>query len=147
MGTLGTPPAVSESEREQLRSAADDSTKPESFLSLWVRCGDLLLCVAKAFPRRGLLTCSTSGRDRDKSGFQLSLLPELSEELSESRSGVDLDLLLKELTSSSLRSWAAWSCTLPPPLTLPWGWGAGGEALRLGVETLRPQFMMVCSLW
>lgn len=45
-----------------------------------------------------LLACSTSGRDLDKSGFQLSrppcslLLPELRDKLSDSRSGVELAL-------------------------------------------------------
>lgn len=97
-GTLGTQAAKSGSVREELRSAADDSTKPESFLSLWVRRGDLLLRVAKACPMGEFLACSTSGRDLDKSGFQLSwspcslLLPELRDKLSDSRSGVELAL-------------------------------------------------------
>jgi len=121
-GTLGTQAAESGSVRESLRSAADDSTKPESFLSSWVRRGDLLLCVAEACPRAELLACSTSGRDLDKPGFQLSrpscplLLPEPRDELSDSRSGLeqalgrDLDPLLGALRSSSVPSREEQAC-------------------------------------
>lgn len=153
-GTLGTQVATSGSVREELRSAADDSTKPESFLSLGVRRGDLVLCMAKACPRGGLRACSTSGRDLDRSGCQLSrpscslLLPELRDVLSDSKSGVelalgrDLDLPLRELRSSSqAREEQAWT------LCSPGGCGAIREEQRFGVEMLSPQFIMVWSLW
>lgn len=152
MGTLGAPVGTSESARE-FRSAADGSTKPESFLSLWVRRGDLLLCVAEVGPRTGLAACSTAGRDLDKSGFQLSTLlgslPELSEELSDSRSGVemtlgrDCDLFLKELTASSRPSPEVQSHAVLSRRS----WGAGKEEQSLGVEMWSPLPMMVCSLW
>lgn len=153
-GTLGTQVAKSGSGREQLRSTVDDSTKPESFLSSWVRRGDLLLCVAESWPRGELLPCSTSGRDRDKSGFQPRrpscslLLPEPRDELSNSSSGVeltlgrDLDLFLREfpslVCSGEEQTWT---------LCCPVGDGAIGEEQRLGVEMLSPEFMMLWSLW
>lgn len=112
----------------------------------------MLLCVAEVRPRTGLTACSTSGRDLDKSGFQLSTplgaLPELSEELSDSRSGVemtlgrDCDLLLEELTSSSLPSPEVQSCAVLSRRR----WRAGEGEQRLGVEMWSPLFMMVCSL-
>lgn len=91
------------------------------------------MCMAKACSRGELLACSTSGRDLDNSGFQLSwpsrllLLPELRDELSDSRSGVelglgrDLDLLLVELTSSSVLSREEQARALCCPVASPWG--------------------------
>lgn len=119
----------------------------------------MLLSVAKVCPGGALLACSTSGRDLDKSGFQLSrpsrslLLPELRAELSDSRSGVelalgrDLDLLLGPLTSSSVWSREEEACTPCCPMASPQGWGAVRGEQRFGVETLSPQLMMVWSLW
>lgn len=107
-GTLGTPAAGSGSARDEPSSVAEDSTKPESFLLLALGCGDSLLSAAGPGELRA---GSTSGRDRDRSGFQASracpspVLAELTEELSESSSGVELalgrdrDLLLWELPS------------------------------------------------
>lgn len=131
---MGTSVVSSGSARDELSSAAEDSTKPESFLFL--RAGDLLL-----------LACSTSGSDRDKSGFQASrappslLLPELREELSKSSSGVELalgrdrDLLLGELPCS---------CRAGPGRGTASPRGCGEH--RLGLEALRPQLRMVWSL-